>query len=408
MKQAIITYSVIGLMLTGSSFATDWNLSGDSCGIVNTTDLILFCEGWLDPYDLEDFAAFASEWGSETNRYYCNDQSPVASNGSAAAIQYEPTEIVFTATDDGLPRPPEHLKYRITQLPEHGYIQNKLVRAADQFTAVPAWCTGWANSVFFGSDTTGDHTIQFMAFDGDAWSDAATLTVTVSACAYDSISLGPDASVSIPDGTYLDAADGWGIDFWIKTRQENCTFITKRSGGAGYEISLVNGYPQIVFYDGSTSITATGTYLPVNTGQWVEVGFTFNISGSDVTVTVQVEGATQFFETSGSYSALTNSEAVVISDIWNLDSLRYYSGITSPGDPGSLIQGWYQRTDTSESSSMGFFKSPSVWFLCDEGTGTTITDSKTSQVGTFSGDVYWYNAYWDWDKNGNQTIVTGD
>jgi hypothetical protein len=400
MDKKIKTFFLIfmAFMVNGRA---DWNLSG-GCGI-GLDDLAVFCEGWLDPYDMADFADFAALWGTETSRYYCNDTAPTAANVAAAACQYEPQVITLAGSDDGKPRPPGHLKYWITSLPAGAVVQNRLVREPDRFTAA-GWLTGFSPQLIFATGTAGEHVIGYRAWDGMAWSNTATVTVTATACAMDAISVGPGGSVSIPDGAYLDAADGWGVDFWIQTRQTDVVILSKRAAGAGYVIELAGGCPRITLYDGSTSITATGTWA-VNTGDWREVGATFNLSGSDYTLSVQTESVTETVTGSGTFDPFANAEPLVIGEVWNLDSLRFYAGITDPEAIGNLIQGWYQRTDTAEAASMGFYPYSAVWFKMDEGTGATITDAKAGYVGTFAGEVDWHNLYWDWDQNGMQTIA---
>jgi hypothetical protein len=375
----------------------------DDC-YVGLNDLAAFCEDWLVTNDLDDFATFAGTWLDESPWYYCNEEAPVAYDTAESATQYEPQLISFSASDDGRPRPPKHLKYMVTALPANGYAANKLVQGAGKITAADTWLTGWADEVIFATDTAGEHVISFKAYDGELWSDEADVTITVAAAAMDHLSF-DGGSVSVPDDTYLDAADGWAVDFWIKTLQADTAIMSKRSGsGAGYEIELEDGCPKITFYDGSGSITAKHADA-ANSGDWEEVCFSLAVSGSDYTVFSQILGWSLTVEhnESGAYGSFENAEPVVISGIYCIDKLRFFAGISNPDAIGEIIQGWNGRTE-GETYSMGFYAESEVMFACDEGSGTTITDSKEGYVGTFSGGVYWYNRWWDWDRNGMQKI----
>jgi hypothetical protein len=74
-----------------------------------------------------------------------------------------------------------------------------------------------------------------------------------------------------------------------------------------------------------------------------------------------------------------------------LDKLRFFSGITSPSDFIGMIQGLSDRTESGNEVVLGFGKASDVLFMCNEGSGTTLTDSKLSLTGSFNSadHVFW-------------------
>ena len=107
----------------------------------------------------------------------------------------------------------------------------------------------------------------------------------------------------------------------------------------------------------------------------------------------------------GSFGSFENAEPVVVGGAWNIDKLRWFTGcdytITT-----QFLQGFSPRTADSGELVLGMGKASVVLFMCNEGTGTTITDARAGKVGTFSGQVGWHNLWWDWDKNGLQKIIS--
>lgn len=387
-------------MLWLSSFAIAVPGDFDADGCVATADLQTFAASWLTnaggdldsdaDTDLADFAIFAGYW---LDGCVGNGVPPTASNGTSSPVTHIWQTITLTATDDGNPNPPAKLKYVITSLPTVGVIYDPK-SGSGKIDHVPYTLSSWGNAVSYWTATAGADTLQFKADDGGVspmggQSSAATVTITATANPKDCLSFDGQGLVSIPDGTYLDAVSGWAIDFWIKTRQPYSTLVKKRATGTGYEIKLVGGKPVIQFFDtnGQELVLLQYPYR-VDNGAWHEVGVTasnyssgwlvkFHIDQDDLTSQAQLSGAMPSFD---------NSESVMIGAGHKnqFDKLRFYSGLTHPGDLSDIIQLFGNRTESGDEQVFGIGAISSVLFMCNEATGTTITDSKTSKVGTFN------------------------
>jgi hypothetical protein len=318
---------------------------------------------------------------------------PTATAQSASGTAYIWKTITLAAVDDGLPTPPGRLKYIISTLPAVGLLYDPK-SGAGQITKVPYSLSSWGTDVLYITAATGNSSFGFKASDGGVSpfggiSSEATVSITTAANPLDCLSYDGLGSVSIPDGTYLDAGNGWAIDFWVKTRQPYAMLVDKRTTGAGYEIKLVAGRPMIEIYD-ATGLIATmyGAYFArIDNDQWHEVEFcTYAVTGGwELFIQVVLSDLVYVDANTGSYTGtmptLSNAEAVVVGSGFkgSFDKLRYFSAITDPTSFGALVQ-FASRTELTTLWEM----TPNVQFNCNEGTGTTITDSKTSKVGTFS------------------------
>lgn len=407
-------YIIIILLFCSITFGLNWNLNSDCW--VNFEDFAIFSDGWQTTYDINDLADFSDEW--LRYEYYCNEQAPVAANSVVNVSQYEPVYITFSAYDqDGfLPVPPKHLKYRITTLPSDGnaYIQNTLENTSNRFTEVPDWCTGWANKVIFASDTVGNDTVKFRSYDGEEFSNEATVDVNVIAAYADYVSF-DGGEVTIPDNDYLDINDsGWAMSIWYRnmTSSSNGSIIKKRDSSQGWDFIVQSGKLLFNLYDANGLVVALESNLCISYGIWWEILIGVNEDPCDAN---NQYISMQYYQTetnSGEYansnvfvsSVYTNDCNVIINPNTEIDHLRFWDDVSEESHATTVLFPTNSRWNYTE-STLGIGNPSKVRFKMDEGSGSTITDDKASGlVGTFSGDVSWIPLFWDWNKNGLQKI----
>jgi hypothetical protein len=312
---------------------------------------------------------------------------PTATPQSVNGTSYIWKTITLAATDEGLPTPPGKLKYIISTLPAVGLLYDPK-SGAGHINKVPYSLSSWGTDVLYITATAGNSSFGFKATDGGVTpsggeSSAATVSITTAANPLDCLSFDGQGFVTIPDGTYLDVVTGWAIDFWVKTRQPYTTLIDKRGTGAGYEIRLVAGRPYIDIYDTSGKVGTLSGTLRLDYDGWVEIEFVvYNVSGG-WQIYLKTLDADEVYSTTytGSMPTIANAEPVIVGNGFKgqIDKLRYFSGVTDPTDFAFIIQ------FTERTASSGMFEMvPNVLWMCDEHSGVTITDSKTSKVGTFN------------------------
>jgi hypothetical protein len=323
---------------------------------------------------------------------------PVANNGTSNPVTHIWQAITLSGADEGNPSPPGKLKYIITALPTVGQIYDPK-SGAGKISKVPYTLSSWGNTAVYWTDTLGADAMQFKVDDSGVapmggQSAAATVTINATANPKDCLSFDGRGYVSIPDGTYLDAGNGWAIDFWIKTRQPYSTVIKKRGSAQGYEIKLVGGMPHVEFYDASGVMAASfeceyAGRLDID--QWREVEFWCgNVTGGwQILGAIAGEEyviAEKYSEVlSGSLPAMANTEPVILGTAYKgqFDKLRFFAAIDPQIVAGS-VQDISGRTESGNETFFGIGAVSSVLFMCDNASGTIITDSKTGKVGTFS------------------------
>lgn len=327
---------------------------------------------------------------------------PTANNQSINVMQFVTATITLDATDDQQPAVPGRLSYIITSLPTSGTIQDPLA-SGNIITSVPYTLIGGGKSIWYSTDIVGSDTFDWKANDGGTGDQAgdsniATATVTAETNVLDSLDFDGNGTISIADGDYIDLVDGWGIDFWVKTRDPFAGLIKKRSSGIGYEIGIVSGKPKIYLYDNSgTIVVSIQGHSRIDDGQWHQVAFTFNTTEQGVQIGVQTDGSPEYYQITGISSDFSNSDNLIIGldsrrpYRSQIDKVRFFSGIADPTIITCIIQGLSERTDTQE-VFLGFGLESSLMWMCDEGSGTIITDSKTSKTGTISSltNIKWH------------------
>jgi len=388
-------------LLDFSMFAADWlaedpNIADPNCDfnqddIVDVNDLIIFVDQWLygDPY--------------------CMYEAPTAYAGDETVYECVESWITLEALDEGEPDPPGALRYIITQLPSDANLMDPYAGNA-RITSVPYTLSGWGNNTLsFVSGTLGMDSFYFKANDGVNDSNSVVVDVNVIAFTDDSLTFDGDGYVTFADHAKYDITDGWAIDFWIKTRQPFAGLMDKRGTGKGWEIGIVSGKPTLYLYDASGGVQRFRTPFRCDTGVWHEVEFAFNYDAGDIEVYVKLAGwASQTYDSTG-LSDYSNSEDLIVGTgyKYEIDALRFFSGIDNPTDAGDMVQGWFERTagpGVGGESVFGLWAYSDVFYQLNEGTGTTVTDSKLSLTGTFSsGDhVLWQPPHRLWHSGAIQ------
>jgi hypothetical protein len=395
--------AILLLLLSAAVLAIPGDLNAD--GTVSLPDLVLFADSWLtddggdldgdNDTDFADFSILAANWTGDPN-------APTATPCTSSPVSYIWQTITLTATDDGAPNPPSRLKYIISTLPAVGLLYDPK-SGAGKIDKVPYSLSSWGTDVLYITDTAGNSSFGFKATDSGVsptggQSSEATVSITTAANPLDCLSFDGKGSVSIPDGTYLDVVDGWAIDFWIKTRQPYSTIIKKRSAGAGYEIKLVAGRPYIELYTAASKVGTLSGFVRIDDDAWHDVAFTvYSITGGSWRILYEQGAGLDIAEVdiAGAVPDMSNAEPVLIGNTYKgqFDRLRYFSGLdeSKVGTMAGIIQGLFGRTELGE-QVLGFGYLSSLFWMCDEHSGTTITDGKTSKVGTFSSadHVQWH------------------
>ena len=162
----------------------------------NTFQIELFFDGTITisylGITVNDAIAGLSEGNGVSPDFYASDLSamgpcgphpPNASNGTATTPWGTPVAIDLIATDDGLPDPPAAMVYKITQLPNHGTLNDP---QGGVINSVPYTLVAGGNQVIYLSHMgySGPDSFYFVADDGGVApdggeSDEAVISVTV-------------------------------------------------------------------------------------------------------------------------------------------------------------------------------------------------------------------------------------
>jgi len=322
---------------------------------------------------------------------------PIASDVNVSIYTHQTTTITMVATDDGSPSVPGKLMYIITSYPNDAILQDpKSGASVIDTNDLPYTLSSFGSDIWFTADTNGIRTFQFKANDGgtdanSGDSNIATVTVTVIDHPQDSLSFDGKGYVTFADNSYYDITNGWAIDFWVKTRESFIGLIDKKDSGVGYEIGLSSGKPKMYLFDSGGSFTAeVRSNTRINDGQWHEVAFIFNTITGGIWVTIQIDTESEYFEVSGTFPAFGNSDNLIAGENskkpyrGDIDKIRFFSGIPVIAGFGDIIQGFSERTEAGNEVILGMGKASNVLFMFDEGSGTTVTDSKLGLTGSLN------------------------
>jgi hypothetical protein len=346
--------------------------------------------------------------------------APETTDASATPVAYIVSSIQLTGTDDGLPAMPGKLKYIITSLPVHGYLQDPVSGGQSRITAVPYRLSGWNGSVLFATDTAGADSFQFKTFDGQLYSNTSTVNLTVSANPQDCLSFDGQGYVTVADNDLLDLAASRGIGLCFSTRSPYCRFLKKHeTGQPGYAIGLVGGKVSVNIYSATGLVGTIKSSNRYDNGGWTNCVFAYDGTNNRVELYINYGEAisgTNWYELSETYldeqglsipaGTYTNDCQLIIgtSDSiackWEIDAIRTYN-LTMTDGFRSLCS---MQIRTTAGNTDSWVPSPVMRFACNyDGTNNTITQiyddvSASHLTGSFSSSdhVKYIPFYWHW------------
>ncbi|RKY09811.1 MAG: hypothetical protein DRP56_02095, partial [Planctomycetota bacterium] len=232
---------------------------------------------------------------------------------------------------------------------------------------------------------------------GGETSNVAEVNITVTANPMDALYLDGDANsiVTIPDNSYFDISGaGWAMSFWFNNfaRKPYQTLISKRDGGAGWEVAVRAGKLQFDLYDANELVLSHRSDKQVSDGNWWPVLVSYIDDPNDPNDKRVMFQYYEYEDTdwSESFTPATwaNDANLVIATNAGVDHLRFWDAAAALFWPPD------GRDDYWESWG-AFGVSSNVRYKMDEGTGTTISDDKSVAAdGVFqSGEVLWHPPY---------------
>jgi hypothetical protein len=352
--------------------------------------------------DYDDLAIFAYHW-LEYDITYLN-VAPATTNTSATPVTFIVSSVPLTSTDDGLPEIPGKLKYIITSLPAHGYLQDPISGGQSRITAVPYTLSSWGDDVFFATDTAGADSFQFKTFDGLLYGNTSTVSLTVAANPQDCLSFDGSGSVTVPDNDLLDLVHGRGIAFFVNTRKPYQQVLRKHeTGSAGYEFWIVGGKPQLRLFTASSQVAAIPYNFRIDNGRWHHIGFVYDSAGkAEINITDDSQSSLESVLLDVPINDYTNACNLIIGGgyKWQIDNIRSYSlNLTD------VFYGLYVNQPRATAGDVQLFvPTCALRFKCDyDGTNNTSTQiyddiSVGHLIGTFnsSDHVKYIPFYWHW------------
>ena len=205
---------------------------------------------------------------------------------------YVTSAITLLATDDGQPNPPGRLEYIITSLPANAVLQDPCSGSGViDGNMLPYTLSFYGDTVWFATESNSTpRTFTFKAYDGNAFSNTATATITIQDHPRDLLSFDGLGIVEFNDSNYYDVNNGWAIDFWVRTREPFTGLLNKRDVNQGWEIGITSGKPKIYIYDVNALVIAEarGNYR-IDDGLWHEVAFNYNQDAAGIYLLVQID-----------------------------------------------------------------------------------------------------------------------
>jgi hypothetical protein len=327
---------------------------------------------------------------------------PVAYDSAESVETYVVYSFDLSAVDDGTPLP---LIYEVNDIAANS-------KMADTFIGTPIlepnlmpWILRYeGKTVYFITDTVGDSNFMFRVYDGNDWSNYATVQITAAANPMDALYLNgePNSHITIPDNDYLDImGPQWACSFWFNNylRRPYQSLMSKRDSGPGYEISIKAGKVQFDLYDANGLVTNVRSDIIISDGTWycTDVIYYYDDDpnyGYMNILTYNSDGASVGYTESGSFShsAFSNNSNLVIEGDFGFDHLRFWNDVNE--GLNNFIYHSGNRQNYTE-TNMGFGNTSNVRYKCDEGNGTTITDNKgNADDGALGDDVIWHPPYY--------------
>jgi hypothetical protein len=360
-------------------------------------DLEALASGWLTTTDMNDFAVLACGWLLPDPNAV--PVEPNAVNFDTAVITYTLSAVNFPGGDAndvivaGLPSDGELYDVFSTRRSTLATsAAQSLTSAWSKISGVPYTVKKSGRTLYYYSEdidpNTDSFTYQLRDQDSGLIGDSATVTLTKTAYAADALCFDRDGTAEIPDANTVEFDAAFTFSFWFRPQARYGTLVSKREpGGAGVEISLRSqnlvvevwnasgqyGKSLITWYDPS--------YFTLN--EWhffaLTVGSPYP-AYNEFTIDCELFGDANELPT----PPYSNDANLIIGEnyVGQLDKLTWYAALDSFWVACIFIEG---RTSYS-----GFFSPPPLaQFRCQEGTGSTITDTVTGTLTGTLNNVGW-------------------
>jgi len=371
------------------------DLNGD--GTVDLADLVVFAESWLD-----HVAAV-----------------PTAHAVSVSGTTHTWLPVVFNATDDGRPRTPGKLNYILQSYPDAPAQLLDPARGAGLFAArhIPKTVSSWGNAVLLWTPEANTYTFTYLAHDGGTAptggaSDPATVTVAATAYTPNHLAFDGRGRVTFDHHAAYNVASGWAVHLYLRTTRPHGGVIGKRDGdGPGWQLDLVSGRPVFRLFDGSDPAGITLAWK--GEGEWaastprIDDGGWHTVAAGvytvDEVVYAMLEVDSIWFDDGvvlPSAAAFATTADVVLGRTGrggyrgDIDKLRFFAAYNPTTVGGMIIElGDEPLRQSTLETALVFGTVSAVRFMCDEGSGTTVTDDKQALTGTLATGAQWLPIY---------------
>lgn len=199
---------------------------------------------------------------------------------------------------------------------------------------------------------------------------------------------------SVPDNAALNlsANQSFTVTTWVKTASlANQLLICKRlnGAGAGYELWQLNGYLAVncTHTNGTSSGLPGGSKYKINDDKWHHLAFEVDIATN--AYYLYVDGKLEVTKALTSTSGITNAQALLMGVRSGtpftmplsgaLDEIRIYNKALTSAE---LIADMSEVVTSTTSNLLAAWN-------CNEGSGSTLTDIKSTNPATITGTVTW-------------------
>ena len=389
--------AVIVLLLSScSAFALDADLNNDC--VVNFPDFAIFAADWLNSVpnisepntdfngdgtvNAKDLAVFAGQWLNEA----C---PPTVSDSNQSVVQYVVYSFELEAdSDDDFA---VHINSKPDGIIKDPFVGAKIIEAND----LPWQLRRAGTHILYTSDAVGSDSFNWYASNSNGSSGLATVNITVTPNPRDGLYLNgePNSFIEIPDNNYFDITDsGWAVSFWFNNYWRKPyinPLISKRSGTAGWKVSIMAGKLQFDLYDANgTNVNSFRTNLNISDGQWHPILIEYIYDANEQYILIYNNEDSDSSNTAGGNFA--NDANLLIAGNSGIDHLRFWDDI----DRDDPLWPPDARDDYTE-SVVGIGNESNVRYKMDEAAGAAIADDKgNAGNGTFDPNfVIWHPPY---------------
>lgn len=308
--------------------------------------------------------------------------APYAYDSDEIANKWIRVSYDLAAIDDGEPC---DLSYYIATLPAVGdllYSED----VCDAITTTPYLLDG--DDVYYFADSNADTSFTWYAYDGDANSNIATVTVDGNDNPRDRLCFNNGTTLILEDCNEIDLSDPCdGLAFYLRTRRKYTDVFRKRlADEQGYEMVIIGGRLRFNLYDTGGLAASLWSYDRIDDARWYNVVIYLSENYANVYVLTNsgiVQPTSEFVDINT--TDYGNDANFVISSIvspnnllCDIDRLRFYKGSLMSFDAAAVAL--EERTITGTGL---FAPDPNLRWRFDEGTGGTVTDDIISVEGVY-------------------------